>query len=143
MGAILALLMPTLKTLLDKVIPDPAAKAAAQLQLEQLAQSGELAQLNADMQTALAQIQTNNTEAASHDLFEGGWRPFIGWVCGVAMTYNFIAQPLFAWASAGFWHVPVPPQMDVGTMMPVLLGMLGLAAARTTERIQGVIPPGK
>ena len=66
--------------ILDKVIPDPQAKAAAQLELLKLQQAGEFKQLEADMQLALAQTQINQVEAASPDPFRAGWRPAAGWV---------------------------------------------------------------
>lgn len=127
---------------IDKLLPDPVAKAAAQLQLLQLNQAGEFKELDNQLQRDLAQIGVNNTEAASPCAFRGGWRPFIGWVCGVGLAYQFLLQPLLAWGSS-IRHLPVPPTLDLGTLVTILGGLLGLGAMRTTERIQGVIAPGK
>jgi len=142
MGALLDLL-PFIGKLLDRLIPDPAAKAAAQLQLLQLQQSSDFKQLDADLQVQIAQIGVNTAEANSPSLFKGGWRPYIGWACGGAFSYNFIIQPLLAWVSSAFWHVPIPPSLDWPMMSPVMMGMLGLGAMRTYERVSGVIPKGK
>lgn len=79
----------------------------------------------------LAQVNVNTVEAASKHLFVAGWRPFIGWVCGVAMGFNYIVVPI-----AGVW-VALDP-LDLEVMFPVLLGLLGLGTLRTTEKIKGV-----
>jgi hypothetical protein len=141
--SIIAALAPKLVELIGKILPDPAAKAAATLQLMQLQQTGELKQLDADMQTALAQIGVNAVEAQSSSLFKSGWRPFVGWVCAGGLVYQFIAQPLFSWASSAFLHVAVPPILDTTTLMTTLGGLLGLGSMRTVERVSGVIPHGQ
>ena len=119
------LLIGPIAALLDKVIPDADEKARLAHQIATLAenQAHEIAKL---------QIETNKQEAAHRTLFVAGWRPFIGWSCGIAMTSNFLIAP---YASAfGF---PVPP-LDLSEMMPVLMGMLGLGAFRTYEKTKGV-----
>lgn len=125
--------------IIDKVIPDPAAKAEAQLKILQLNQAGEFKELEADMALAQGQTDINKIEAASEDTFKSGWRPFIGWTCGTAFFINFVAGPVGQWVMALFYQRSVPfPQMDLATMMPVLLGMLGLGAMRSFEKKNGV-----
>ena len=90
-------------------------------------------------QLALSQIEVNKAEAASGSVFKGGWRPFIGWVCGFAFAYHFILQPIliFGTAVAGI-SLPPLPEFDMSQMMPVLLGMLGLGGLRTYEKNKGI-----
>lgn len=126
---------PILK-IIDKVIPDPQAKAAAQLELIKLQSSAEGKVLDADLQMALAQAEINKTEAASPSLFVSGWRPFMGWVCGGIFVANYMGAPLLSWLSP-MLHIPPPPRLDIGEVLPVLLGMLGLGSLRTTEKIKG------
>lgn len=86
----------------------------------------------------LAQIEVNKEEAKHKSIYVAGWRPFIGWVCGLGFAMNFLVGPLltFFCALAG---VPVVfPTIDVASFMPVLLGMLGLGAYRTYEKEKGV-----
>ena len=128
--------------IIEKVIPNPAAKQEAQLKLMELAQKGELANLEADLKLALGQIEINKAEAESPSLFKGGWRPAIGWIGASSLAYQYIAQPLLAWYST-YAHIPVPPTLDLGEILTILTGMLGLGVLRTHERIQGVIPKGK
>jgi len=134
---------PTFGKVIDKIFPDPALKQQAQLQLLQLHQAGEFKEIDAQLQINLAQSTTNTAEANSPSLLKGGWRPFIGWVCGVALLYDFLMQPLLSWASTAFWHCPIPPQLDIGTLITLVGGMLGLGGMRSAERINGVIPQGK
>jgi len=116
---------------LDRVFPDPAQQAAAKLELMKLQQSGELAQL-------AGQMDINKLEATNPSIFVSGWRPAIGWICGAGFGVQFVIGPLAEWGSALYGHPVKFPQMDTGTMMPLLLGMLGLGGMRTAEKIQGV-----
>ncbi|MFZ6862782.1 3TM-type holin [Undibacterium sp. Ji67W] len=103
-----------------------AQQASAQLELLKLHQSGQMAQLSADSQIIFAQIGVDNTEAQSESMFKSGWRPFIGWTCGSAFSWQFVLQPAFEWISAPVGHPVLSPKADLSQMMPVLLGMLGL-----------------
>lgn len=127
--------------LLDKLtdyFPSPEKKAQAQLALMEMAQKGELAHLNVEFELAKGQIDVNKAEAGSEHLFVSGWRPAIGWVCGLAFATQFVVGPLVTYIMVGFFNQDVVfPKMDFGEMMPILLGMLGLGAMRTTEKIKG------
>ena len=83
----------------------------------------------------LIQIQTkiNEIEAKHRSVFVAGWRPFVGWVCGVALAYNFIIRDLFIWA---LQPEEVPPALQMEHLMTVLMGMLGLGGLRTFEKIK-------
>jgi len=83
----------------------------------------------------LISIQTkiNEIEAGHRTVFVAGWRPFIGWVCGVALAYNFVIRDLFIWA---LQPQDVPPALQMEHLMTVLLGMLGLGSLRTYEKIK-------
>jgi len=116
---------------MDRLWPDPVQAAAAKLELFKLQQSGELAQI-------AGQMDVNKAEAANPNVFVSGWRPFIGWVCGLGFGVQFVFGPLAEWGSALYGHPVKFPPMDTGTMMPLLLGMLGLGGLRTAEKIQGV-----
>ncbi len=120
---------------LDKVLPDPQAKAQAQIELLRLQQAGEFKEVDAQLEMARNQTQVNVEEARSTSLFVSGWRPFIGWTCGFIFVSNYIGVPLLAWLSPVF-DIPAPPRLDIGEVLPVLLGMLGLGALRTQEKIK-------
>src|SRR6266404_4568932 len=120
-------LIPILGDILKRILPDPTAAAAAQLELMKLAQSGELAQIT-------GQLDINKVEAANSNLFVAGWRPFIGWVCGAAFTYKFVIAPFLLFLFAAFGHTLVLPFLDFTEMSTVLMGLLGLGGLRTYEK---------
>lgn len=83
--------------------------------------------------------QTNQQEAAHKSIFVAGWRPFIGWTCGLAIAFNFVVMPFINYGLViAQVNIELPPPLDMGTMMPVILGMLGLGAARSYEKGRGV-----
>jgi len=79
----------------------------------------------------LAQLEVNKVEAAHKSLFVAGWRPAIGWVCGLGLLYNVLLHPILS-----VW-VELPP-VDTEALTPVMMGMLGLGAMRSYEKVQGV-----
>ena len=83
----------------------------------------------------LAQIALNGEEAKHSSMFVAGWRPFLGWVCGLGFAMNFLIAPIGTFIANWMGYSIVFPQADVATMMPVLLGMLGLGGMRTYEKI--------
>jgi len=116
---------------IDRLWPDPAQAASAKLELYKLQQSGELQQI-------MGQLEINKTEAASASVFVSGWRPFIGWVCGIACAWNWVGISVAKVIAAFFQYPIVLTPADLSEMLPVLMGMLGLGVLRTTEKIKGV-----
>tara|TARA_R100000664_G_scaffold33910_1_gene52678 strand:+ start:2257 stop:2658 length:402 start_codon:yes stop_codon:yes gene_type:complete len=118
--------------LLDKFIEDKDQKAKL---AHEIATMGE----KHAQEAMLAQLEINKAEAASGSLFKGGWRPFVGWTCGIAFAYHFVLQPLliFVFAYIGL-ETPDLPQFDVGTLLPVLGGMLGIGGLRSYEKTKGL-----
>lgn len=115
---------------IDKVFPDPKQAAEAKALL-----------LSMDLSSDIEQIKVNIEEAKSESLFKSGWRPFVGWVCGVAFAYKFIIMPflMFLITLVG-WHVPLNslPVLDWTELSAVLFGMLGLGYYRTREKMNKV-----
>lgn len=135
----LVLLSPLLDIagkIFDRVIPDKAAAEKAKAEFLATAQTE-------DFQLMLAQIQTNAAEAASPNWFVAGWRPFVGWVCGVALAYTYIVLPflqfgVYTWGSLATINTLARlPKLDLTDLLPILLGMLGLAGYRTLEKVRG------
>ena len=115
---------------LDKIFPDPATRDAAKLELFKMQESGDLARI-------LAQTDINKVEAANASIFVSGWRPAVGWVCVSGLVYTFVGWPMMTWAST-IWQFPVPPNLDMGTLITLLGGMLGLGSLRTFEKLNNV-----
>lgn len=116
--------------LIDRLWPDKEKADAAKLELFKLQQTGELAGI-------AGQLEINKAEATNASVFVSGWRPFIGWVCGFGLVYSFLGQPLLSWASSSF-GIGIPPTLELGNLLTILGGMLGLSGLRTFEKVQGV-----
>jgi hypothetical protein len=131
------LLLDPISRLLDKIIPDPQARAKAQLELIRAGRESDLEEFRLAVSADQMQADINKIEAASADLFVSGWRPFIGWVCGVAFAYHFIVQPLLIFIIANTGGDARLPSFDMQELSTVLMGMLGLGGLRTIEKIRG------
>jgi len=91
------------------------------------------------MELAKAQIELNKQEAKHRSTFVAGWRPFIGWVCGIALAYNFIVRDIMAWIILNTNEaMSLPPALAMEHLMTVLLAMLGLGGLRTYEKRKGL-----
>jgi len=118
------------KGIIDRLFPDPAKKAEAELELLKMTQAG-------DLQVILAQLQINAKEAENSSIFVAGWRPFVGWTCGLGLFYATIGVNLLSWLSiVKGW--PLPPVVDTDTLLYVLGAMLGIGGLRTLEKVRGV-----
>ena len=101
------------------------------------------AKLNHELKTELhkanmAQVEINKIEAGHKSIFVSGWRPFVGWTCGIAMLYHFLLQPIIIFSLSAFGISFVLPSFDMGSLMTVLMGMLGLGGLRTFEKTKGI-----
>ena len=111
-------------TVINKIWPD---KTEAEKQ-----------QLAAAVMVVQGQLDINKSESANPSVFVAGWRPAIGWVCGAACAWNWIALPVVkvGLAVAGYKLTLAPA--DITEMLLILMGMLGLGGLRTVEKINGV-----
>ena len=112
---------------LDKFIPDPEAKAKAETELR-----------NSLMAWDASQNKVNEVEAAHSSVFVAGWRPFVGWTCGVAFAYHYVLQPLSLFLLAAFGKTLALPAFSMESLLTVLLGLLGLGGLRTYEKYRGL-----
>ena len=117
--------------LLDKFIEDKDKKNAIAFELSTMAEKHA-------QELAKAQLEVNKTEAAHRSLFVSGWRPAVGWCCVLGMAGNFLVIPMANFSLALMAIEVTVPLIDLETMMPVLMGMLGLGAMRSYEKVKGV-----
>jgi len=129
---ILSSLVPAVSNVLDKVVEDKDQKAKLAHEIATLAEKQA-------HEAAMAQVEVNKAEAQHRSIFVAGWRPFIGWTCGVALAYHFVLAPLIIFGVA--WYgakIPEIPTFDMDSLMTVLLGMLGLGGMRSFEKAKGL-----
>ena len=130
--ALLNALIGPVTGLLDKFVEDKDQKAALAHEISTMADRHA-------QELALAQVEVNKAEAASGSVWKGGWRPFVGWVCGTAFAYHFVIQPLAIFGLAAYgMEVPELPNFEMGQLMTVLMGMLGLGGLRSFEKYKHV-----
>lgn len=116
--------------LLD-LIPDPGARAKA-------AEEYQRAVLDFAAKAEADQRDINKAEAASPSLFVAGWRPAIGWVCALALGFQYLLRPLFSWAQNIWWPgLPVLPGLD-DSLWQLMFGMLGMGTLRSFEKAKGM-----
>lgn len=121
------IIISAIKEILGKVIKDKD-------QVERLAH--DLSTQYHDLMKA--QIELNQTEARFGGTFRAGWRPLVGWICGTALLWHFILHPIILFVCALYGFTPDMPQFDMGSLMTILLGMLGLGTMRTFEKQKGI-----
>ena len=119
-------------SLLDKFIEDKDQKNKLAHEIATMAEKQA-------HEANMVQAETNKEEASHRSVWVAGWRPFIGWVCGVALAWHFVLSPVIIFLAAWFNVVlPTLPVFDMGSLMTVLMGMLGLGGLRTFEKTKGL-----
>lgn len=135
LGALMPNILGTVNEVVDRLVPDKAG--AEKIKIEAAARLEEK-MLDGSIQGALAQIEVNKIEAQSSSLFVAGWRPFIGWVCGLGLVYQYLLNPILPWAVNAFGgHVAPMPTLD-GSLSELVTAMLGLGLLRSFEKYSKV-----
>jgi len=129
--ALLPTLLPALTEVLDRVIPDQAAAAKAKLEMEARLLEAATAQ-------AAQQTEINKIEAQHASIFVSGWRPYIGWVCGMAIAWAFLVAPMLSWLLPVMGVVAAVPPLQTEFLLELVFAMLGLGGLRTFEKLKGV-----
>ena len=122
---------------IDRAWPDPAQKAQAAIALAELQRAGEFKAIDAELEAMRQQTAVNQVEAAHVDRFVSGWRPAIGWICGAALAWHYVGRPVASWAllmSGG--DTPIP-EVELGDLLVILVGMLGLSGMRSYDKAKG------
>lgn len=110
-------LLGAVAAILAKIIPDPAAKAAAQLELARLANAGQLAELDAAVRVITA-------EAAGNAL-QRSWRPLLMLTFG-----GLVVARWFGWTAPNLTEAEYLALWDI-----VQLGIGGYTIGRTVEKV--------
>ena len=124
-------IISVVSSVLDKVIPDNNAKEKAKADIEK-ALIDNAAQIN------IAQAETNKIEANHRSVFIAGWRPFLGWVCGVGFAWIFVLNPILQWGLALYGINATLPQLQTDVLMELTIALLGLAGLRSWEKSKGI-----
>ncbi len=123
--------------LIDKLIPDKGEALKMKVKMLELQQAGEFKELDAEVALAKGQTDINLQEAKHESVFVSGWRPGLGWTFVATIATNYMFVPMLAWVSP-LLDMPPPSRLDLGELMPILVGILGLGGMRTHEKVKGV-----
>lgn len=130
------LIAPAVSPIIDRIvglIPNSNERAKAKEEFELELQRAINAQ-------AIGQMEINKVEAAHRSIFVAGWRPFIGWCCGVGIVWAFVGQPVATWCIVAFEPEGIKnvPQINTDHLFELVLAMLGIGGFRTYEKFKGV-----
>lgn len=131
---IIDLLSPILGPIIERVFPDPKERRDFELKLAEIADREAERQHEENM----GQIGTNTEEAKNSNLFVAGWRPAVGWICAVGVGYSFVLEPTAEFVSRLAGYQGGFPVLDMGNLMTLIMGMLGMGFMRTKEKLAGV-----
>jgi len=125
-------LLPSVMDVAGRFLPeDKQKRAEAEREIE-----AKLTESLANID--LANLKINEADAKSGNWFQSGWRPFIGWSCGFSLAYSYVLQPILTFGLAQAGYLIDLPAVNLGEMMPVLMGLLGLGGLRTFEKVKGI-----
>ena len=131
----------TVAKLIDGLHTSDKERLDAEIELRKL--GIEEAKIEAEL--VAGQQEINKTEAQHSSIFVAGWRPAIGWVGAISLAYQFVLYPFMVWGwtwlQANGWiseSLAPPPVLDAEVLWVIITGMLGIAGARTFEKIRGV-----
>lgn len=124
-------------SVINKIWPDPVKQAEEQRKLQELFQKKDLAELQAQVSLLTGQLRINEKEAEHPSVFVAGWRPFIGWVGGCALAYGAIVEPLLRFIATMSGYKGAFPVVDTAAVVSVVMGMLGMGAMRSFDKLRG------
>lgn len=129
MNPLIALIGPVIDKALD-IIPNKNERERAKEELTK-------GFLNAAVEANKIQGEINKSQANHKSIFVAGARPYLMWVCGAGLTFQYVIHPALIWSWAYFQlSGNPPPAMDMSTLMPLLLGMLGLGSMRSFDKLK-------
>jgi hypothetical protein len=119
------------QSIINRLWPDASEEEKAKLTLA-------LAELNTALALAQGQAAVNAVEAANPSLWVSGWRPGVGWICVVALGYQYVVYPLLLWLVAFYPALHAPPPVVSEILLELMFGMLGVAGLRSYEKTKGI-----
>lgn len=136
LGSILKDLISPVTDIIGEVVVDVDKKKALELEIQKLIDQAD--QRYHD--ELMGQIEVNKIEAAHASIFVSGWRPFIGWVGGVGLAYNFVLAPFVEFVARANGYVGTLPTPNSSELLTLVLSMLGVGAMRSFDKMKGTAP---
>ena len=119
--------------IVDELYTSEEEKAAAKLAIKKV--ESELKKRQMDINLADAQSKAGGISGAIQRI----WRPLIGFGCALAIMFEYVLKPFLMFFLATFHIETLPlPEMDMGTLMPLVMALLGMGAIRSYQKVKGV-----
>lgn len=136
LGGILKGLISPVTDIISEVVVDKDKKKAFELELQKLLDKVD----ERYHEELMGQVEINKVEAAHASIFVAGWRPFIGWVGGVGLAYNFVLAPFVEFVARANGFVGTLPTPNSSELLTLVLSMLGVGAMRSFDKYKGTSP---
>jgi hypothetical protein len=108
-------------------------KEKLKLQFEEIQAKLKSKQININLADA------QSTAGGLSGFMQRSWRPLIGMSCALAIFWEFVLSKFILFICGLFQYEVVNiPQLDMGTLMPLVMSLLGMGALRTFEKTKGV-----
>lgn len=132
--SIIAAVQPLIEKALG-FIPNSQERDKARAELE-------MSLIKIDAEQRLAQVELNKVEANHASIFIAGWRPFIGWVAGLAILWKYLMGPLLVWSLSAFGIITELPVIANEELMTLVFAMLGVGGMRSFDKLKGTDTKG-
>ena len=92
-----------------------------------------------EKQMAINLADAQSTAGGLSGFMQRSWRPLIGMSAAIAIFWEFVLSKFILFICGLFQYEVVNiPQLDMGTLMPLVMSLLGMGALRTFEKTKGI-----
>lgn len=136
LGNILSEVLSPITGIISEAVVDVDKKKAIELEIQKLIDQAD----ERYHEELMGQVEINKVEAAHASIFVSGWRPFIGWIGGVGLGYNFILAPFIEFIARANGYAGTLPTPNSSELLTLVLSMLGVGAMRSFDKMKGTAP---
>lgn len=122
------------KDVVSEVVVDKDKRAELNVRIQELADKAD----ERFHEELMGQIEVNKIEAAHSSIFVAGWRPAVGWISAIGLGWQFVLAPFTESLARFMGWAGQMPAVDTGSLMMLILGMLGIGAQRSFDKMKGV-----
>ena len=92
-----------------------------------------------EKQMAINLADAQSTAGGISGMLQRSWRPLIGMSCALAIFWEFVLSKFILFICGLLQYEVVNiPELDMGTLMPLVMSLLGMGAIRTFEKTKGI-----
>ena len=119
--------------IVDEIYTSDEEREQAKLAIKKV--EAELKKRQMDINLADAQSKAGGLSG----MIQRIWRPLIGFSCALAIFWEYVLKQFLMFLIATFnWETKPLPELDMGTLMPLVMALLGMGALRSYEKVKKV-----